>query len=56
VTGYGAADKKQVMEMTRTLLKLNAMPRPDDAADGLAVAICHAYAGASPLHPAKGIF
>jgi crossover junction endodeoxyribonuclease RuvC len=43
VTGYGAADKKQVMEMTKTLLKLNAMPRPDDAADGLAIAICHAY-------------
>jgi crossover junction endodeoxyribonuclease RuvC len=45
VTGYGAADKKQMMEMTRTLLKLKAMPRPDDAADALAVAICHCYAG-----------
>ncbi|MCL1807012.1 MAG: crossover junction endodeoxyribonuclease RuvC [Oscillospiraceae bacterium] len=43
VTGYGAAEKKQVMEMTRTLLKLKAMPRPDDAADGLAIALCHAY-------------
>jgi crossover junction endodeoxyribonuclease RuvC len=43
VTGYGAADKKQMMEMTRTLLKLGAMPRPDDAADALAVAICHCY-------------
>jgi crossover junction endodeoxyribonuclease RuvC len=45
VTGYGAADKKQMMEMTRTLLKLKTMPRPDDAADALAVAICHCYAG-----------
>ncbi|MDR0325650.1 MAG: crossover junction endodeoxyribonuclease RuvC [Oscillospiraceae bacterium] len=45
VTGYGAAEKAQVMEMTRTLLKLKAMPRPDDAADALAVAICHCYAG-----------
>lgn len=49
VTGYGAADKKQVMEMTRTLLKLEAMPRPDDAADGLAVAICHSYTNRSLL-------
>jgi crossover junction endodeoxyribonuclease RuvC len=45
VTGYGAAEKLQVMEMTRTLLKLKAMPRPDDAADALAVAVCHCYAG-----------
>jgi crossover junction endodeoxyribonuclease RuvC len=42
VTGYGAAVKKQVMEMTRTLLRLKAMPRPDDAADALAIALCHA--------------
>ena len=44
VTGYGAADKKQVMEMTRRLLNLEALPRPDDAADALAVAICYAHA------------
>lgn len=41
VTGYGRADKKQVMEMTRRLLKLKELPRPDDAADALAMAICH---------------
>ncbi|MDR0294102.1 MAG: crossover junction endodeoxyribonuclease RuvC [Oscillospiraceae bacterium] len=49
VTGYGAAEKKQVMEMTRVLLKLKAMPRPDDAADALAVALCHAYTAGSLL-------
>ena len=41
VTGYGAADKDQVGEMVRILLKLSAVPRPDDAADAAAVAICH---------------
>ncbi|MDR0839006.1 MAG: crossover junction endodeoxyribonuclease RuvC [Oscillospiraceae bacterium] len=42
VTGYGRAEKKQVMEMVKRLLQLDAIPRPDDAADGLALAICHA--------------
>ena len=42
VTGYGRAQKKQVMEMVRRLLDLREVPRPDDAADGLALAICHA--------------
>ncbi|MCI2058726.1 MAG: crossover junction endodeoxyribonuclease RuvC [Oscillibacter sp.] len=42
VVGYGRADKRQVMEMTRMLLKLQAVPRPDDAADALALALCHA--------------
>ncbi|QBD82115.1 crossover junction endodeoxyribonuclease RuvC [Ktedonosporobacter rubrisoli] len=41
VTGYGAAKKDQVGEMVRILLKLTAVPRPDDAADAAAVAICH---------------
>ncbi len=41
VTGYGAADKKQVQEMVRLLLNLEDIPRPDDAADALAIAICH---------------
>ncbi|HTI13269.1 MAG TPA: crossover junction endodeoxyribonuclease RuvC [Dictyobacter sp.] len=41
VTGYGGADKNQVGEMVRMLLKLSAIPRPDDAADAAAVAICH---------------
>ncbi|TMC23830.1 MAG: crossover junction endodeoxyribonuclease RuvC [Chloroflexi bacterium] len=41
VTGYGAAKKEQVGEMVRILLKLTAVPKPDDAADAAAVAICH---------------
>lgn len=41
VTGYGSAEKKQVQEMVRALLDLPDIPQPDDAADALAVAICH---------------
>jgi crossover junction endodeoxyribonuclease RuvC len=41
VTGYGSADKNQVGEMVRILLNLPAIPKPDDAADAAAVAICH---------------
>jgi crossover junction endodeoxyribonuclease RuvC len=41
VTGYGNADKKQVQEMVRVLLNLDKLPKPDDAADALAIAICH---------------
>ena len=41
VTGYGDARKEQVGEMVRILLKLSSIPRPDDAADAAAVAICH---------------
>lgn len=41
VTGYGRADKRQVQEMVRALLGLEEIPRPDDAADALAVALCH---------------
>jgi crossover junction endodeoxyribonuclease RuvC len=44
VTGYGGADKYQVQEMVRALLGMDELPRPDDAADGLAVAICHLHA------------
>ncbi len=44
VSGYGAADKKQVQVMVQTLLNLEHMPKPDDAADALAVAICHLHA------------
>lgn len=43
VAGYGKALKKQVQEMTRVLLKLEKVPKPDDTADALAVAICHAH-------------
>lgn len=43
VTGYGGADKRQVQEMVRALLSLDRIPRPDDAADALAVALCHLH-------------
>ena len=49
VTGYGKAEKRQVMDMTRRLLKQRAVPRPDDAADALALAICHASSFTSQL-------
>ena len=49
VAGYGRADKRQVMEMTRRLLHLDKIPRPDDAADGLALALCHARSSTSLL-------
>ena len=42
VTGYGKADKKQMQKMVQLLLRLPDIPRPDDAADALAIAICHA--------------
>lgn len=42
LTGYGRADKQQIQEMVRTMLNLKTIPRPDDAADALAVAITHA--------------
>ena len=41
VTGYGRANKKQVQNMVKKILKINKVPKPDDAADALAVAICH---------------
>lgn len=41
VAGYGSADKRQVQEMVRTLLQLDSIPKPDDAADALAIAITH---------------
>lgn len=43
VTGYGGAKKEQVGEMVRILLRLKAVPRPDDAADAAAIAICHLH-------------
>lgn len=53
VTGYGKAEKRQVMDMTKRLLKLNAIPRPDDAADALAIALCHARSMTSRLPQIK---
>ena len=49
LVGYGRAEKKQVMEMTRMFLHLDSIPRPDDAADALALAICHAHSSGSRL-------
>ena len=43
LTGYGGADKKQIQLVTANLLRLKGIPRPDDAADALAVALCHAH-------------
>ncbi len=43
IVGYGRAEKKQIQEMVRVILKLDAVPKPDDVADGLALAICHAH-------------
>lgn len=49
VVGYGKAEKRQVMEMTKRLLRLKAVPKPDDAADALALALCHARSCTSQL-------
>ena len=43
VVGYGRAEKKQVQEMTRVMLGLSSIPKPDDTADALAMAICHGH-------------
>ena len=43
VAGYGGADKRQVQEMVRMLLELDHVPQPDDAADAVAVAVCHIH-------------
>jgi crossover junction endodeoxyribonuclease RuvC len=50
VAGYGGADKRQVMLMTQRLLKMKDVPRPDDAADALAIAICHGRSATSLLN------
>jgi len=43
IVGYGRAEKKQVQEMVKVILHLDSVPKPDDVADGLAAAICHAH-------------
>jgi crossover junction endodeoxyribonuclease RuvC len=43
VVGYGRAEKQQIQQMVKLLLRLDSIPQPDDAADALAVAICHAH-------------
>ena len=52
VTGFGQAQKPQVMEMTKRLLRLQAVPKPDDTADALAIAICHAQYGGTTIKQA----
>ena len=53
VVGYGTATKHQVQDMTKRLLHLNAMPKPDDAADAIAIALCHARSSTSLLAQAQ---
>jgi len=53
VVGYGNATKHQVQEMTKRLLHLDAMPKPDDAADAIAIALCHARSSTSLLAQAQ---
>ena len=55
VTGYGKAEKRQVMEMTKRLLKLKSVPRPDDAADALALALRHARSLTSRIPQAGNV-
>ena len=45
VVGYGRAEKKQVQQMTKAILNLSEVPKPDDTADALALAVCHAHTG-----------
>jgi crossover junction endodeoxyribonuclease RuvC len=59
ITGYGAADKRQVQTMVARILRLDELPQPADAADALAIALCHAWRGGTavaasgPLTPAQ---
>ena len=53
VVGTGGADKNQVAYMVRRHLRLRTEPRPSDAADGIAVALCHAFTGLLPLREAR---
>ena len=54
VVGYGNATKHQVQDMTKRLLRLSAMPKPDDAADAIAIALCHARSATSLLARVQG--
>ena len=54
VVGYGNATKHQVQDMTKRLLHLTAMPKPDDAADAIAIALCHARSSTSLLAQVNG--
>ncbi|MHC3000282.1 crossover junction endodeoxyribonuclease RuvC [Microbacterium sp. HJ5] len=54
VTGYGAADKRQVQTMVARVLRLDELPQPADAADALALALCHAWRGGRAASAASG--
>ncbi len=54
LVGYGNATKHQMQDMTKRLLHLNAMPKPDDAADAIAIALCHARSSTSLLSRIQG--
>ena len=53
VVGYGNATKHQVQDMTRRILRLERLPKPDDAADAIAIALCHARSSTSLLYRVK---
>ena len=55
VVGYGRAEKKQVQEMIRVILNLEKVPKPDDTADALAMAVCHAHSSGSLMGRLKNI-
>lgn len=55
VSGYGGASKHQIQEMVRVLLNMEKQPKPDDAADALAVAICHVYSSSFRSRVEKGL-
>ena len=55
ITGYGRAEKHQVMEMVKNILQLNSIPKPDDTADALALAICHGHTSGSVFNKFKGV-
>ena len=50
ITGYGRAEKKQVMDMVKRICNLSSAPKPDDAADAVALALCHARSATSLLY------
>lgn len=54
ITGYGNADKRQVQTMVARVLRLDALPQPADAADALALALCHAWRGGAPATRTPG--
>ena len=54
ITGYGSADKRQVQTMVARILRLDVLPQPADAADALALALCHAWRGAPQARAATG--